>query len=72
MVVTDLKKPQATGLDLIRALGERENPPQIIVLSGHGAESNRAEATALGAADCFAKPVDPDDLIERIQEVLSI
>ncbi|MEM7061144.1 MAG: response regulator [Pseudomonadota bacterium] len=70
LVVTDLKMPQATGLDLIRALGGQTAPPHIIVLSGHGAESNRAEAMALGAVECFAKPVDPDDLVKKIQEVL--
>lgn len=71
VVITDLKMPQATGLDLIRALGERGEPPHIFVLSGHGADSNRDEATSLGARDCFAKPVDPDALLEEIQKVLT-
>lgn len=70
VVITDLKMPVATGLDLIKALGRRDNPPHVFVLSGHGAESNREEATAFGAKECFAKPVDPDHLIEKIQEVL--
>lgn len=71
LIVTDLKMPHAGGLDLIRALNERGNPPKIVVFSGHGAESNREAATELGAAECFAKPVDPDALIERIEAILS-
>lgn len=71
MIITDLKMPKAGGLDLLRALQEMEAPPLAFVLSGHGAESNRVEATSLGALRCFSKPVDPDDLIEKIGEHLS-
>ena len=38
----------------------------MFVVSGHGAESSREEAMSLGAVACFAKPIDPDDLIEAI------
>ena len=70
LIITDLKMPKAGGLDLLRALQEIEAPPIAFVLSGHGAESNRVEATRLGALDCFSKPVDPDDLVEKISEHL--
>lgn len=66
-VVTDLKMPHLGGLDLIRELTKAGNPPVVFVLSGHGAESGRAEAMSLGAVECFAKPVDPDVLSERIR-----
>lgn len=69
LVITDLKMPRLTGLDLLRALKTRADAPQVIVLSGHGAESNKLEATELGAAACFAKPVDTDVLIEKIETV---
>lgn len=66
-VVTDLKMPHLGGLDLIRSLNEAGDPPIIFVLSGHGAESGRADAMSLGASECFAKPVDPDELSDRIK-----
>ena len=66
-VVTDLKMPHLGGLDLIRSLNEVGDPPVIIVLSGHGAESNRSDALSLGAIECFAKPVDPDVLANCIR-----
>jgi len=59
--------PHRGGLDLIRELADTKNAPVIFVLSGHGAESNRAEAKSLGATACFAKPVDPDDLSDHIR-----
>jgi len=67
--VTDLKMPIRGGLDLIRELAATKNAPIIFVLSGHGAESNRPEAKSLGAVECFAKPVDPDDLSDCIRAV---
>ena len=69
LIITDLKMPHIGGLDLVRALNDAQEAPAIIVLSGHGAESNRAEATSLGVAACFAKPIDPDVLIEQIEAV---
>lgn len=66
-VVTDLKMPHQGGLDLIRSLNDAGDPPVIFVLSGHGAETSRAEAMSLGATECFAKPVDPDVLSDHIR-----
>jgi len=69
VVVTDLKMPKKGGLDLLRALSNEAKSPVIFVLSGHGAESNRLEAKTLGAAECFAKPVDIDVLADRIRAI---
>lgn len=72
LIVTDLKMPGRGGLDLLRTLSARPGQrPAVIVLSGHGADRNRAEATRLGASACFAKPVDPDDLVDAINGVLA-
>lgn len=70
LIITDLKMPKAGGLELLTALQGMDNAPMAFVLSGHGAESNRIDATRLGAIDCFSKPVDPDYLIEKIVEHL--
>jgi len=69
LVVTDLKMPHRGGLDLLRALKGCEDAPTVFVLSGHGAKSNKEEATTLGAKECFSKPVDPDVLSARIRDV---
>lgn len=68
VVVTDLKMPKMGGLDLIRKLNETKRKPLMFVVSGHGAASNRTEAMALGAAECFSKPLDIDALINAIGE----
>lgn len=72
VVVTDLKMPTAGGLELIRELKARDYPAILFVVSGHGAESNRERAHELGAEACFAKPLDVDNLIEAINQNLSM
>ncbi|MBT8154812.1 response regulator [Epibacterium ulvae] len=70
VVVTDLKMPKMGGLELIRKLKETGFGGQLIVVSGHGAESNRADAMASGAVACFAKPLDIEELIEKLDAIL--
>lgn len=65
-VVTDLKMPKFGGLDLLKRLNENNFKGIVVVVSGHGAESSRNKAMALGARACFAKPLDVDELIELI------
>ncbi|MEM9138864.1 MAG: response regulator [Pseudomonadota bacterium] len=72
LVVTDLKMPGGDGLELVRTIASGPAPtPKVIVLSGHGAEDNRAEALGLGAVACFSKPVDVDHLIADIRKALA-
>lgn len=67
-IVTDLKMPQMGGLQMIETLKQKGYQSRIIVVSGHGADSNRAKAMELGAIACFPKPVDVDDIIELLEE----
>lgn len=62
-IVTDLKMPKIGGLEFIKELKTRGFEGDILVISGHGAESSREEAMALGAKACLAKPVDVDEVI---------
>ncbi len=65
-VVTDLKMPKRGGMELIEELKNRNYGATCFVVSGHGAESNREKAIDFGAAACFAKPLDVDELINAI------
>jgi CheY-like chemotaxis protein len=69
-IVTDLKMPMVGGLELLRQLNQDGYKGAMFVVSGHGAESSREEALALGALACFAKPIDADELIEAINNAL--
>lgn len=65
-IVTDLKMPKIGGLELLEQLKKDNFTGNVVVVSGHGAESSRDKAMELGALACFAKPLDVDELIELI------
>ena len=61
LVLTDLKLPGESGLDLVRRL-QPDGPP-VVVLTGHGTVDSAVECIKAGAADYLLKPVDPDELV---------
>src|SRR3954470_10442828 len=57
-LITDMRLPDGTGLDLLRRLeetGRREKP---IVITAYGSAENAVEALKAGAYDYLTKPVD--------------
>jgi len=57
-VVTDLRMPAASGLDLLRHLRERDPDALVIVLTAFGDAAVTAEAIHAGAYDFISKPYD--------------
>ncbi|MGL1891374.1 MAG: response regulator [Spirochaetaceae bacterium] len=62
LVITDIKMPEVSGLDLIRECKNRGDTCSFIILSGHSEFSMAKEALHLGACDYLLKPVDEDEL----------
>ena len=62
LVITDLRMPKVDGLSLIRDLLEHDPEVAIIAISGDAEELEHAG---------LIKPVEPQKLIERVQEVLA-
>ena len=58
LVLTDLRLPGMNGLDLIRAIRERELPVTVIVMTGYATVESAVEAMKLGAYDLILKPID--------------
>ncbi|MCX7025569.1 MAG: sigma-54 dependent transcriptional regulator [Spirochaetes bacterium] len=62
LVVTDLKMPKMTGVDLLRDTVSKFPGLPVIVLTGHGTIEDAVEAMRLGAYDFITKPVNLDHL----------
>ena len=58
LVLTDLRLPGISGLDLIREIRERELPVTVIVMTGYATVESAVEAMKLGAYDLILKPID--------------
>ena len=57
-VITDLRLPDGTGLDLLRRLEAQGRPEKTIVITAFGSSENAVEALKAGAFDYLTKPVD--------------
>jgi len=72
MVVTDLKMPVMDGMQLLRALHERDLPPAVVVLTGYGTIETAVEAMKLGAADYLIKDARPQEILLTVERVLKV
>ncbi len=68
LVITDLRMPKVDGLSLIRDLLEHDPEVAIIAVSGDADQLEKAESYGVHAG--LIKPVEPEKLIGKVQEVL--
>ena len=57
-VITDMRLPDGTGMDLLRRLEETGRREKAIVITAYGSAENAVEALKAGAYDYLTKPVD--------------
>lgn len=66
-LVTDLRMPDMSGVDLLERLGTADAMVPAVVISGHGDVPMAVAAMKAGALDFIEKPFQDDVLIEAIQ-----
>lgn len=70
-VISDIKMPDLTGLELTQLL-KRERPTlPVILITAEGSEDVARQALRVGANDYFPKPFEPDDLLETLERLLN-
>jgi two-component system, LuxR family, response regulator FixJ len=69
-VITDVRMPGMSGVDLLRRLRERKISVPVIVITGHGDIPLAVEAMKIGAIDFLEKPFDDEVLIASVKAAL--
>lgn len=71
VLLCDINMPRMNGMELLRRVRERPNPPEVIMLTGYATVETAVEAMKLGAYDYLTKPyriVELDALVRQAAE----
>ena len=68
LILSDLRLPDGTGLDLLKKVRERSSPPAVVLVTGQGDQENAVAALKAGAADYLVKQ---SDYLHRLPIVIS-
>lgn len=70
-IVTDVRMPEVTGIDLLRRVKELSLDIPVIVITGHGDIALAVEAMKVGAVDFLEKPFDDEMILTSVRSALS-
>ena len=71
LVLCDLRLPDGDGIDLLEWVSNRNVNVPLIVMTSYAAIPSAVQAMKLGARDYISKPVTPEDLLQKINEVFN-
>ena len=71
LVLCDLRLPDGDGIDLLEWVSNRNVNVPLIVMTSYAAIPSAVQAMKLGARDFISKPVNPEDLLQKINEVFN-
>jgi two-component system, NtrC family, sensor kinase len=72
VVVLDVKMPGISGIETLKAIKQKTEKIQVILLTGNIAVSDGIEGIKAGAFDYLTKPVEIDHLVNKIQQAFEI
>ncbi len=68
VLLCDINMPRMDGMELLRRVHERPNPPEVIMLTGQGTIETAVEAMRSGAYDYLTKPYSITELDVRVRQ----
>jgi two-component system response regulator FixJ len=69
-LITDIRMPEMTGIELLHALKAKACGLPAIVITGHGDVPLAVEAMKAGAIDFIEKPFDEEAILKAVQAAL--
>lgn len=70
LVISDLRLPDSDGIDLLKWLKSTHPSLPLIMMTSYAEIQTAVQAMKLGAADYIAKPLNPDELLGKIKELV--
>lgn len=70
ILITDIRMPEVSGLDLLQHIHINSLPTKVIILSGYSQFEYAQQGIRLGALDYLLKPVDKDDVEKAMSKAI--
>lgn len=70
LILSDLRLPDGDGIDLLRWIRERNTSVPLIMMTSYADIQTAVQAIKLGASDYISKPLNPDELLGKIHDLL--
>lgn len=70
LVITDLKMPKISGMDLIRHVRENYRDTEVMMITGYATVEGAVEAVKTGAEEYLTKPFTDEELLSAVQRTL--
>ena len=72
VVITDLRMPGASGLELLESIVERWPDIPVALLTAHATLDVAVEAAVKGAADFLRKPFDREEVLFTVRKLIAV
>ena len=72
LVISNLRLPDSDGIDLLKWLKSTHPSLPLIMMTSYAEIQTAVQAMKLGAADYIAKPLNPDELLGKIKELVYV
>ena len=70
LVMTDLKMPKVSGLDLIRHVRDNYKDTEVMMITGYATIDGAVEAIKTGAEEYLTKPFTDEELLSSVKRIL--
>jgi len=71
LVITDLKMPKVSGLDLVRHVRENYKNTEVMMITGYATIEGAVDAVKTGAEEYLAKPFTDEELLSAVKRSLN-
>lgn len=72
LLITDIMMPEMNGIEVIKLLVKQRFHPPIMVLTAYSNADSASHAMKLGASDYLLKPIDFEELLDHIHNLLEV
>ncbi|WP_089741642.1 response regulator transcription factor [Gracilibacillus ureilyticus] len=72
ILITDIRMPEITGLELLKQLKQKAQDPVVIIISAYSEFEYAHQALELGVINYLLKPISKEKLMEAVEKALSI